>query len=123
MPVGLPEVGQAGHQLCGARPGAVQPERGEPVADTLVGERAQPLGRLHEMAVGVEDRGFHGPPNDTGRDHKRRPAQVADWARRAVSSVPDLSGDRQHAVGPGDAASFAAATGRTDNIYPGHNFL
>ena len=62
VPVGLPEVGQAGHQLCGARPGAVQPQRGEPVADTLVGELAQPLGRLHEMAVGVEDCSFHETP-------------------------------------------------------------
>ena len=62
VPVGLPEVGQAGHQLRGARPGAVQPQGGEPVADALVGELTQPLGRLHEMAVGIEDCGFHETP-------------------------------------------------------------
>ena len=60
--VGLPELGQAGHQLGRTRSGPLEAQRGEPVADALVGERAQPLGRLHEVAVGVEDRSFHGTP-------------------------------------------------------------
>ena len=102
--VGLPEVGQAGHQLCRAGAGAVAAQGAEPVADPLVGELAQPLGRLHEVAVGVENCCFHETPRCHGLC---RPSVDPHRGRRLGPSNPALrrcpgssAATAEHAVGP-----------------------
>ena len=60
--VGVPDARQLRHQLGRPRPGARQAERFEAAAQRLVGELAEPVRRLHQVAVGVEDRSVHGGP-------------------------------------------------------------
>ena len=115
--VGLPELGQACHQLGRPGPRSLQAERAEPVPQLRIGESAQPLGRLHEVAVGVEDPGVHGPPNGSVVDPRIDPP-----GRHSNARWPGPANRLRHPNLQPDA-EFLRRRGRTDNIYPGHNFL
>ena len=67
-PVGLPEVREARHQLGRAGAGAFEAQGAESLAQPGVCECGEPVGRLHQMTVGVEDPCVHGPPNVRSSD-------------------------------------------------------
>ena len=81
--MGLPELGQARHELGRPGPRSLQAEGAQPVAQLRVGIPAQPLGCLHEVTVGVEDPGFHVAP----RSHRRLQRRPAPADKGAVSCI------------------------------------
>ena len=62
VPVRIPQVRELRHQLLGAGTRSEQAERLEAAPHGFVGELAEPIRRLHKVAVGVEYRSIHRAP-------------------------------------------------------------
>ena len=127
VPVRFPELGQAGHQFGRPGPGTLEAQRGQPAADRFVGELAEPVRRLHQVAVGVEYRSVHWAPRQVrvvvaSVDPRRLPDGAIGTTRPEFGPPSArITGCRPVPTGP--ASDSPAATRVTDNIYPSHNFL
>ena len=128
VPVRLPELGQAGHQFGRPCPGALQAKRGELATDCIVGELAEPVRCLHQVAVGVEYRSFHRAPRQVlvvvfSVDPRRLPNWGRNWGDTGPPGPETDWAAPQGKASGGNLHRTAVATGVTDNIYVTHIFL